>query len=455
MYKQFALENKTRQKKKRRHKKMSFLKLVVLLTGIASVHAQCVKMVSLGDWGARGFFEAGVRDAAALDIAPDARCDKTASNLLLLGDNFYELGVKKVDDKKFKTYFTNGFQNQNYKSMKMFPILGNHDYYGNVKPQVEFTKADQTKRWDMPATYYSKRIEQNGVSIYILFIDTWALIGGNTPDLSLKKRLLRRRSLLNKDSSSLRELREEDFSPEERVGIYRDLDSTVDPNQMAFIRSELKSSNAQTADWRIVVGHYPLYSPGGHGDVEALQKDLNPLFEAHNVSAYLFGHDHMTSVVKKGKIIHYLNGASGKTSGDLNFNYQDLLFGMKDEYGYMTHIFTKQTMTTTVHRVKDSKDMYVFTYVQNRDGSSFQSSVNFERSFQIDKSNFPSRFDQYTEYLGYIGLGLSTLIGSIFGVAFFRIRRRRRESMIIKRKTQTDLQATNPMTEVNNTQSSI
>ena len=46
--------------------------------------------------------------------------------------------------------------------------------------------------------------------------------------------------------------------------------------------------------WLIVVGHYPIYSSGEHGDISELKEYLLPLLLKYNVHAYFCGHDHIS-----------------------------------------------------------------------------------------------------------------------------------------------------------------
>jgi len=63
----------------------------------------------------------------------------------------------------------------------------------------------------------------------------------------------------------------------------------VDETQWAWVESTLA---AATADWLIVVGHFPVYSAGENGPTPALVARLLPLMEAAGVALYICGHDH-------------------------------------------------------------------------------------------------------------------------------------------------------------------
>merc|ERR1711916_105478 len=87
-------------------------------------------------------------------------------NKNLLGDNFYDNGVKSIDDLQWNNY------DKYFKKFKnpIYSILGNHDYLQNPKAQVD------TNRWIMPNWYFKKEYEN--VDLYFLdtvqfHISTW------------------------------------------------------------------------------------------------------------------------------------------------------------------------------------------------------------------------------------------------------------------------------------------
>jgi hypothetical protein len=76
--------------------------------------------------------------------------------------------------------------------------------------------------------------------------------------------------------------------------------------QVEWLERELAASRA---DWKIVVGHHPVYSGGRHGNTDGLIEQFVPLFKRHGVQAYLNGHNHnLEHVVADG--IHYLTSGA-------------------------------------------------------------------------------------------------------------------------------------------------
>eukprot|EP01043_Picozoa_sp_COSAG02_P004585 COSAG02_NODE_121_length_35326_cov_25.450819_17_plen_846_part_00 len=79
-------------------------------------------------------------------------------------------------------------------------------------------------------------------------------------------------------------------------------------HQREWLEAELGDSEA---DWKIVVGHYPVYSVAEHGPVQQLIEELKPLMETHGVAMYLDGHDHNAQHINDGSEVEYLVVGAG------------------------------------------------------------------------------------------------------------------------------------------------
>jgi 3',5'-cyclic AMP phosphodiesterase CpdA len=68
-------------------------------------------------------------------------------------------------------------------------------------------------------------------------------------------------------------------------------------DQLVRIEAALANATDSAAPptWLLVVGHYPVFSPGSHGDTDELQTYLLPLLEQYKVDAYFCGHDHLSA----------------------------------------------------------------------------------------------------------------------------------------------------------------
>jgi hypothetical protein len=137
-----------------------------------------------------------------------------------------------------------------------YVALGNHDYHGNPQAEVDYTKV--SRRWNMPARYYTvhKKIDDStAADFYIL--DTSPL------------------------QSMYRGAKESDVK----------IDGQDAARQMRWIDSCLTNSKSR---WKLVFGHHPVYSSGSaHGkETGDMQSMFAGLFERKGVDAYFCGHDH-------------------------------------------------------------------------------------------------------------------------------------------------------------------
>ena len=57
-----------------------------------------------------------------------------------------------------------------------------------------------------------------------------------------------------------------------------------------FLSQALQSDEAQNADWRVVLAHYPIYSAGSHGGNS--MPGVEALFDEYGVDLFFCGHDH-------------------------------------------------------------------------------------------------------------------------------------------------------------------
>ena len=145
--------------------------------------------------------------------------DKTEQDILiLLGDNFYPNGVSGIDDKKW----------DNFKNLDLdiptWCILGNHDYLGNVKAQLEFN----SNNWNLPNYYYKKTFDD----LDLFFIDTSILVPNySNLNYNIVKNKLNREPL------------------------------EVSKIMLDWLDNQLENSN----NIKIVLGHYPIFSFGMYG----------------------------------------------------------------------------------------------------------------------------------------------------------------------------------------------
>jgi len=279
---------------------------------------QCLKLLSLGDWGTMEPLSIGMGPRmAAAAAAGSLGCASAAPAVLLQGDNFYSFGVDSAQDSQFDSKYQALFADPRFANTTMLVMQGNHDHYGSVSAQIEYSALDPTRRWTAPALNYSWTSSLNGVSVFLLTIDTYDLIGGDTDD--------------NKSPTTYK--------------------AVVQPEMMTWIAQTLASPAAQAADWLLVRGHYPVYSASldEHGDTRGLVVALDPLLQAYRVDAYLSGHEHILEHIARGTVNYFSSGAGGVTHTPVNAAYVGLMGYLDNAFGYMSHVFTKSSMTTRFH----------------------------------------------------------------------------------------------------------
>lgn len=240
----------------------------------ADAQAGGLNFLVFGDWGRNG--EKDQRDVAA-QMAVAAH-DLEAKFIISVGDNFYENGVKSVDDPQWQSSFEKVYAAPSLQ-IPWHVTLGNHDYHGNCDAQIDYGKT--SSRWNMPARYY-RRTEtidaKNTVEFF--YLDTTPMKSGD--DLAIP----------------LFHLHTQDTG-----------------KQLAWLEAALASS---TAPWKIVIGHHPIYSGGVHGDTPYLIKHVLPLLEKYQVQAWFNGHDHDLQHLQAGKLNMFCSGAGSKVRESKN-----------------------------------------------------------------------------------------------------------------------------------------
>ena len=155
-------------------------------------------------------------------------------------------GEKNNNKNKKSVYNAQSLQNSWY------VIAGNHDHYGNVTGEVEYSKTVGT-RWTFPSLYHShsftsKDAEQS-VTLDLIMLDTV-------------------------DLASLSHVQSE-----HEPGYFAPLPEKARAEaqtQWDWLETQLSAS---TAKYLIVAGHYPVYSVCEHGSSSTLITNLKPLLE--------------------------------------------------------------------------------------------------------------------------------------------------------------------------------
>lgn len=247
---------------------------------------QSLNFLIIGDWGRHG----GYHQKTVADQMAKVSATADLNFIVSVGDNFYPDGVQSVQDPSWNSSFENIYSNHMLFS-DWWVVLGNHDYKGNIQAQIDYSKI--SRRWHMPATYFREKIKlANGKELLLVFMDTNPFVT----------------SYYEKSGNMRNNLALQDTAAQ-----YKWLKETLADT----------SSNIQ---WKIVVGHHPMYSGGmrkGKKDTEDIRLKFEALFNAAKVDAYVCGHEHDLQIIKPTKqfTTQFLSGAacevrpSGATEG--------------------------------------------------------------------------------------------------------------------------------------------
>lgn len=193
---------------------------------------------------------------------------KNIKLILGLGDNFYPEGVTSVNDTQFKTKFLEPYK-KIPKNIKFFNVLGNHDYMGKIKPQINFTynsRLNTKSQWILPHNFYCFKKKINNIEVEFFAIDT------NLSELSAK----------------VKKIQEE------------------------WIMEALELS---TANWIIIFGHHPWKSTGSHGNCsDELNEFYEKITKTNKIDLICTGHDHDQQLIHIPNLPHLIISGTGSKS---------------------------------------------------------------------------------------------------------------------------------------------
>lgn len=307
-----------------------------------------LNFISIGDWGDT------MAKTYVATIMGEYASSYSAEFVLGIGDNMYDTGVSSVDDPQFSAKFEETFEAESLE-VPWYIVGGNHDYYGNIDAQVEYSQ--RSERWTFPELYYTEEIAgQDGVTVTIVALDTWRINGGDTYvqyDAESRTGVIRDVGLLTQHwqqgvvtngtyDSITRTFPARELAPDFQAST----GATADDEQLEQLDWWLGNS---TADWKIVMGHFPVYSctAAEHGDTTSLVNSLAPILSKHGVNAYFSGHDHILQHIVKDGVNFFGSGAGARTHSSVNADYAGLMGHAAGHYGFMVHELSTTEMKTT------------------------------------------------------------------------------------------------------------
>ena len=197
------------------------------------------------------------------------------------GDVHHFEGVRSVDDPLWMTNYELIYSHPDL-MLPWYPICGNHEYRGNTQAVIDYSNV--SARWQMPARYYTKVMEEDGATLRLVMLDTSPLL-----------------DKYRKDTEKYPDAATQDMDA-----------------QLAWVDSVL---TAAREDWVLVVGHHPIYADTDKSESERtdLQRRLDTILRKHgNVDFYLCGHIHnFQHIRKEGSDIDYVVNTSGSLSREV------------------------------------------------------------------------------------------------------------------------------------------
>lgn len=269
---------------------------------VSAEGADEINLMVLGDWGGVPFppYSTPGQKAVAESMGKVA-ADISASAILALGDNFYFDGIQ-TDSTNYRFEKTwNSVYDDPSLQVPWYLLAGNHDHYGNVTAQIEYSNVSE--RWTFPDLYHSKSFESadSKVSLDIIFIDTIDLAGNGVTSDESDPRYYEKLPHRSKDAAA---------------------------TQWNWIEEQLKAS---TADYLFVAGHYPMYSVCEHGNTGNLIENLRPLLIQYGAH-YMAGHDHcLVSTSDENGLLYIVTGA-GNTCCTKSTSYDEVPVDYLDWY---------------------------------------------------------------------------------------------------------------------------
>lgn len=198
--------------------------------------------------------------------------------VIAAGDVHHFEGVRSVNDPLWMTNYELIYSHPEL-MIPWYAILGNHEYRGNTQAVIDYSAV--SARWNVPDRYYTFAMENDGVTVRFVMVDTAPLL-----------------DKYREDTEKYPDACKQDMN-----------------KQLAWIDSVLTDAKE---DWVLVVGHHPIYAETGKDDSERLdlQKRLDSVLRKHkNVDMYLCGHIHNFQHIRKADSnIDYVVNTSGSLS---------------------------------------------------------------------------------------------------------------------------------------------
>ncbi len=238
-----------------------------------SVYDDKCNFYMANDLGRNGYYDqkpiAELMGVMAEEVGPEC--------VIAAGDVHHFDGIASVDDPLWMTNFELIYTHPEL-MIAWHPICGNHEYRGNTQAVIDYSRV--SRRWEMPARYYTKAFSEEGTTVRIVWIDTTPLIDKYRQEFTK----------------------------------YPDACQQDIDTQLEWLDATLAAAKE---DWVIVVGHHPIYAETSKDDIERLdmQRRVDTILRRHHVDMYLNGHIHNFQHIRvPGSTIDYITNSSASLS---------------------------------------------------------------------------------------------------------------------------------------------
>lgn len=312
-----------------KHKPLILFLLLLLTSTKASAQADetprgKINFLVVSDLGAYG----GSDQRQVAQTLGEFSGDWHPTAILNLGDTFHYWGVQSADDPGWNSNFESIYTAPGLHNL-WYAVIGNHEYQGNPQALIDYSA--RSRRWNIPARYYTKTFKGGGTSVEVIFLDT-------TPFLE-------------------RTISQPDIYPE-----------ACEQDTAAQMRWLAEKLAATTADWVIVAAHHPLYS--GRDDKAGQRRDVSkhlaPVLANNPPHLYINGDVHCFEHIQRpGDVTDYMTVTSGSEAYPVERG-ADVLFH-SGASGFGTISVTADSLTFTMH---DAQGRILYRYTKTKSSNS-------------------------------------------------------------------------------------
>ena len=126
------------------------------------------------DLGRNGYYDNGYYDQKPIaELMGNMAENVDIECVIAAGDVHHFEGVRSVNDPLWMTNYELIYSHPEL-MIPWYAILGNHEYRGNTQAVIDYSKV--SARWNVPNRYYTFAMENDGVTVRFVMVDTAPLL---------------------------------------------------------------------------------------------------------------------------------------------------------------------------------------------------------------------------------------------------------------------------------------